>query len=209
VRRRAALAGLSLLLLGSFWPAAGEAAPPVEGVRAPDAVRIICAPRSAPLSGPALDQTAVRVASLLRCPVCQGLSVNDSPTGLAQGMKAQVRQLLAAGYDQEQVLTYFEKSYGEFVRLEPPRRGINWLVWLAPAVALLGGGIVVVRSWRRLRGDSPAAAAMVEAAPAVDPQLEPYLLLVREMAYGWPGGRPPAPDPAPVSSATETAVEDA
>ena len=48
-------------------------------------------------------------------------------------MSAQVRELLAAGYDEEQILAYFERSYGEFVRLEPPLRGVNWLVWLAPA----------------------------------------------------------------------------
>ncbi len=54
-------------------------------------------------------------------------------------MKARVRELLAAGYDEEQILAYFERSYGEFVRLEPPRRGINWLVWLAPPLALWAG----------------------------------------------------------------------
>ena len=70
--------------------------------------------------GAALDARTQEVAALLRCPVCQGLSVADSPVHAAQNMKAQVRDLLAAGYDQDQVLAYFERSYGEFVRLEPP-----------------------------------------------------------------------------------------
>ena len=51
-----------------------------------------------------------------------------------------MRELLAAGYDEEQILAYFERSYGEFVRLEPPLRGVNWLVWIAPVVGLLLGG---------------------------------------------------------------------
>jgi len=47
-------------------------------------------------------------------------------------MKAEVRDKLAAGYDQEQILADFEHSYGEFVRLKPTLRGVNWLVWFGP-----------------------------------------------------------------------------
>ncbi len=83
--------------------------------------------------GEALLARTEDVAGLLRCPVCQGLSVADSPATMAVNMKAQVREMLAAGYDQEQILAYFEHSYGEFVRLQPPLRGVNWLVWLGTA----------------------------------------------------------------------------
>jgi cytochrome c-type biogenesis protein CcmH len=108
---------------------------------------------------------------------------------MATNMKARVRELLAEGYDEEQILSYFERSYGEFVRLEPQKRGINWLVWLAPPAALLGGLVVVRKTLWRPRA-APAAAA--PAAPEDDPALQPYLLRVRELAYGWPGGKPPA-----------------
>lgn len=180
---------LAFVLLASVGLAEAQ-----EPARSPiaDPRAVVGAPRGRPLSGPALEAMAHEVAAVLRCPVCQGLSVADSPTELARNMKQQVRELLAAGYDREQVLGYFEASYGEFVRLQPPLRGVNWLVWIAPVLGLLAGGFIVTRSLRR---DRPAAEA---AAPTDedDPALAPYLLRVRELAYGWPGGRPPQPPDA-------------
>jgi cytochrome c-type biogenesis protein CcmH len=161
-----------------------------------DPREVVGAPRGPALSGPALDVRTEEVGGLLRCPVCQGLSVADSPATMATKMKARVRELLAAGYDEEQVLAYFERSYGEFVRLEPPRRGINWLVWLAPPTALLGGLVLVRRTMRR----RPAAAPPADGVPArdalpSDPVLARQVLRIRELAYGWPGGVPPAGTP--------------
>ena len=155
---------------------------------------VVGAPRGGALSGPALEARTEEVAGLLRCPVCQGLSVADSPASMAVKMKARVRELLAEGYDEEQVLAYFERSYGEFVRLDPPKRGINWLVWRAPPLALAGGLGLVARAMRR-RGGVASPAPATSAAPPDDPALAPYLLRVRELAYGWPGGVPPADAP--------------
>jgi cytochrome c-type biogenesis protein CcmH len=165
--------------------AAQDAAPPVADARA-----IVGVPRGRPLAGAELEAVAHEVAAVLRCPVCQGLSVADSPTDLARNMKQQVRELLAQGYDREQVLAYFESSYGEFVRLQPPLRGMNWLVWVAPVLGLLAGGFIIARSLRRA---PPSVAPTAAALPEDDDALAPYVLRVREMAYGWPGGRPPQP----------------
>jgi len=172
-------------------PLAAAAQEPQEDPR-----EVVGAPRGPALSGPALDVRTEEVGALLRCPVCQGLSVADSPASMATKMKARVRALLAAGYDEEQVIAYFERSYGEFVRLEPARRGINWLVWLAPPLALLGGLVLVRRTMRR----QPAPAPPSEGVPArdalpSDPVLAKNVLRVRELAYGWPGGVPPADRP--------------
>jgi cytochrome c-type biogenesis protein CcmH len=104
------------------------------------------APQGAPLAGTALEQKTHEVASLLRCPVCQGMSVADSPSTVALDMKQQVRDMLARGYTQEQILGYFEKSYGQFVLLKPQ----NPLVWILPIVVLLVGVTVVVITARRL-----------------------------------------------------------
>ncbi|HVR70888.1 MAG TPA: cytochrome c-type biogenesis protein [Vicinamibacteria bacterium] len=183
---RAALA--ALLLAGALGAAAQE-----PGTADPRAV--VGVPSGPPLSGPALEAETEAVSSVLRCPVCQGLSVGDSPTDLARNMKRQVRDLLAAGYDREQVLRYFEASYGEFVRLQPPLRGVNWFVWAAPVAGLLAGGFIVARALRRHSAPPERAAPPAEAAPAGedDGELAPYLLRVRERAYEWPGGRPPRP----------------
>jgi cytochrome c-type biogenesis protein CcmH len=157
---------------------------------------VVGPPQGSPRSGAALEEATARVADLLRCPVCQGLSVGDSPATMAQDMRAQVRELLAAGFDDEQVLAYFEASYGEFVRLRPAFRGVNRVVWLAPMGGLLLGLTVVVLALRR-KAASPTPAT--PPAPAIgddyalpdDPQLAAYVLRVRELAYGWPGGLRP------------------
>jgi cytochrome c-type biogenesis protein CcmH len=178
------LAALVVLATGGAATAQDVAPPPA------DARAIVGAPRGRPLAGAELEAVAHDVAAVLRCPVCQGLSVADSPTDLARNMKQQVRELLAQGYEREQVLTYFESSYGEFVRLQPPLRGVNWLVWVAPVLGLLAGGFIIARS---LRHAPPSTAPTSAAVPADDDALAPYVLRVREMAYGWPGGRPPQP----------------
>lgn len=164
----------------------------------------IGAPKGPQLSGHELDKRTDDIGALLRCPVCQGLSVSDSPATMARNMKAEVREKLAKGYDQEQILAYFERSYGEFVRLEPPMRGVNWLVWFGPVAVLLAGGAVIAWAMKRSRRE-PAAAGGREvafAAPAAsdlpsrdsvpaDPKLAAAVRRVRMLAYGWPKGVSP------------------
>ena len=90
------------------------------------------------------------VASTLRCPVCQNLSVADSPSRLAQQMRATIAQELEAGRTPEQIKSEFSASYGEWILLAPPKRGIDLIAWLAPlflVVGALGAGVVAVRRW--------------------------------------------------------------
>ncbi len=199
--RQFAFALLGLLALPPAADAQDRRAPP-------ESFPGIGAPKGRPLSGAELDARTADVGALLRCPVCQGLSVADSPATMARNMKAEVREKLAAGYDQEQILVYFERSYGEFVRLEPPMRGVNWLVWIGPIAGLLGGGLVVAWALRRAgRGaTSPEAAERdaVASSPSGlpsrdtlpdDARLAAAVRRVRNLAYGWPDGLPP-PDPS-------------
>ena len=156
--------------------------------------RVVGAPRGKALDGDALAARTEEVAGQLRCPVCQGLSVADSPATMAVSMKGQVKELLAQGYDQEQILAYFENSYGEFVRLEPPLRGVNWLVWLGPLLALAAGGLIVawtLRARRRVAAGEGEAPLPGPGTLPDDPELARHVRRVRELAYGWPDGRPP------------------
>ena len=111
------------------------------------------APLGPPLSGAALDRATEEVASLMRCPVCQGLSVADSPSTSAVALKAEVRRQLALGYTGDQVIASFERSYGEFIRLAPKAEGFNWMVWLMPIVAFAVGALWI---YLRLRPQRPA-----------------------------------------------------
>lgn len=138
----------------------------------PDAAQFVGAPAGVPLQGEALEQRTNEIARLLRCPVCQGLAVADSPAEMAVNMKGQVRDLLARGYTEQQILAYFEQSYGEFVLLKPKFEGLNTLVWLLPVAALIAGLVIVVVKVRKLE--------RVEVkAPAADE--DPYLAQVRKL----------------------------
>jgi cytochrome c-type biogenesis protein CcmH len=148
------------------------------------------------LSDAELDARVNEIGALLRCPVCQGLSVADSPSTMARNMKAEVREKLAAGYDQERILAEFERSYGEFVRLDPPLRGANWLVWFGPLAALLAGAAAIAMTLRRRAARPDGAARATPDCPSRDslpddPRLAACVRTVRQIAYGWPDGVAP------------------
>jgi cytochrome c-type biogenesis protein CcmH len=105
----------------------------------------------------ALAARTRRVAAQLRCPVCQGLSLADSPSELALEMKDVVREQLAAGRTTDEVKAYFVAKYGEWILLEPPRRGVNLLAYALPAMALVGGlGVIWLALRRWTSGGTPA-----------------------------------------------------
>jgi cytochrome c-type biogenesis protein CcmH len=126
------------------------------------------------LTAPALAQQPARhvdeeqvhtIAMQLRCVVCQNLSVADSPSEMANQMRALIRERLAAGQTPSEVVEYFVDKYGEWILLEPRRRGFTVLVWLMPPLALLIGlGIVAVLIARWTRRPSPAAPARLDPA---------------------------------------------
>ena len=121
-----------------------------------------------PPQGDELARQTQEIASRLRCPVCQGLSVADSPSEMAVNMKTEVRNMLARGYTREQIEAHFVRSYGEFVLLAPKFEGVNALVWILPIAALLVGAFVVRMTLRRLaaaprpRNDDPDLARVRE-----------------------------------------------
>jgi len=99
-----------------------------------------------------LEKRTSAVAAELRCPVCQGLSIQDSPSELALQMRGVVRDQLAAGRTPDEVKRYFVEKYGEWILLEPQAQGFNILVYVLPIAAVLGGIAIVataVRRWSR------------------------------------------------------------
>ena len=110
---------------------------------------------------PSLDQRVHDVASQLRCPVCQGESVADSPSQLSQQMRGVIRQQLQSGKSEQEVIQYFRTSYGDQIVWLPPWQGFTLLAWLVPIGLLLAGIILlffVLRDWRALAPASSTAA---------------------------------------------------
>lgn len=110
----------------------------------------------------------------LRCLVCQGENVWESHSPLAGQMRDHVRDHLRAGETPEQIKTYLESRYGDFVLMEPPKHGLNWLLWLGPFV-LLGAGALLLRQslarWRRPVVRTEAAALSEEQKSRIDAEL--------------------------------------
>lgn len=134
---------------------------------------------------PELEARVQKLGKELRCAVCQGLSITDSPSSMARAQLDMVRELVSQGKSDEQVVAYFVERYGEWVLLEPKREGFNWFVWLGPVILVLGGLFVILRQIQS--GPEPATAAAA-GAPGKPPTAEktatteaedPYLQAVR------------------------------
>lgn len=112
-------------------------------------VRSLPSPAAA-ASDSALEARTTAVASTLRCPVCQGESIQDSPSELAKQMRAVVRDRLRSGETPDQVKAYFVSRYGEWILLEPTMTGLNILLYALPVVLVIGGLVLIaflVRRW--------------------------------------------------------------
>ncbi len=111
-----------------------------------------------------LDQRVIDVASQLKCPVCQGESVANSPAEISQQMRALIRQQLQSGMTEQQSIQYFRSRYGDRILWSPPQQGFTLLAWLVPPAVLLLGALAVffvLRGWGRTKkkADVPENAA--------------------------------------------------
>jgi cytochrome c-type biogenesis protein CcmH len=101
------------------------------------------------LSNPHLEARAREVGQELRCLVCRNQSIDDSDADLAHDLRLLVRQRIAAGDSNDQVIAYIRSRFGDFVLLRPPLETSTLLLWGGPALILLLGGIALARFYRR------------------------------------------------------------
>jgi cytochrome c-type biogenesis protein CcmH len=119
-----------------------------------------------PPSAKAAEVLSEKISKGLRCVVCQGLSVADSNAEVARAMHTRVRELVSKGYSEEQILGYFVDRYGSWVQLEPPREGLNWVLWLGPGVLFVMGAVVIAR---QVNASGIQVAPSPLSAPAAPP----------------------------------------
>lgn len=105
-----------------------------------------------------VEAMAQEIGSQLRCPVCQGLSVAASSSEAAVMFQRRIQELVAVGYEKDQINDYFVDRYGDWILLDPPAQGMHWLLWIVPG--LVGGvGLTwatgVVTQWRREPDEAP------------------------------------------------------
>jgi cytochrome c-type biogenesis protein CcmH len=105
---------------------------------------------------PALEAKVQRVASELRCLVCQNQTIADSHAELAIDLRNQVREMLRRGDSEQQIIDYMTARYGDFVLYRPPVKSTTALLWFGPGVLLVGavaGFIVMLRRRSKLSAD--------------------------------------------------------
>ncbi|HEX5786369.1 MAG TPA: cytochrome c-type biogenesis protein [Burkholderiaceae bacterium] len=108
-------------------------------------------PQAGLAADPVLDERVNRLASELRCLVCQNQTIADSQAELAVQLKHEVRQQLSRGASEAEVRDFMVQRYGEFVLYRPPVNPATWLLWSGPALLLLVGLVVLGLHWRARR----------------------------------------------------------
>ncbi len=102
---------------------------------------LACAAVSAAAPGGAeLEARVERLSAQLRCLVCDNQTIADSNAQLARDLKGVVREQLAAGRGEDEVIAFLVQRYGDFVLYKPPLRASTWPLWFGPFI-LLGGGL--------------------------------------------------------------------
>jgi cytochrome c-type biogenesis protein CcmH len=104
------------------------------------------------------DDQVNAVAKQLYCPVCENIPLDVCPTQACAQWRGLIGEKLAAGWSEEQIKDYFVAQYGDRVLATPPARGLNWLVYLIPPLAIILGAFILYRamsSWRKPVPASP------------------------------------------------------
>jgi len=97
---------------------------------------------------PALDHRYRELIHTIRCMKCQNQSIAESPVDQAADLRRQVRQLMADGRSDGEIRSYLAERYGDFINYRPPFKPTTWLLWAAPVLLLLGGGVIFARILR-------------------------------------------------------------
>jgi cytochrome c-type biogenesis protein CcmH len=134
------------------------------------ALTLWAGPASAQEPTPSDDEVNA-IARQLYCPVCENVPLDVCPTQACAQWRAVIREKIALGWSEQQIKDYFAAQYGDRVLAAPPARGLNWLVYLLPPLALATAGFLLwrtMRRWQRAGAQAPTPAPPSEADPYVE-----------------------------------------
>jgi cytochrome c-type biogenesis protein CcmH len=138
---------------------------------------VVLAQEATPI--PVTDDQVNAIARQLYCPVCENVPLDVCPTQACAQWRALIRDKLSQGWSESQIKAYFVEQYGDRVLAAPPARGINWLVYLVPPLAILAGVFILYRAlmiWRQ----APAEANSGPGSPAAPPANDEYVQRLEE-----------------------------
>lgn len=89
------------------------------------------------------EDRAQSIGSKVKCPVCQGVAIADSPSETARAMMDVVEERIAEGWSDDQIIDYFAERYTDSIIIDPPFAGITLLVWILPVLAVVAGVFMI------------------------------------------------------------------
>lgn len=122
------------------------------------------------------DDEVNAIAKQLFCPVCENTPLDVCPTQACAQWRELIREKLSEGWSEERIKNYFVEQYGARVLGAPPARGLNWLVYVIPPVAIIAGIYILYRAMRSWKQEPQPT---VPVPPAGAPQDE-YLARMEE-----------------------------
>ncbi len=125
------------------------------------------------------DDQVNQIAHQLYCPVCENTPLDVCPTEACRQWRDLIRQQLSEGWSEARIKQYFVDQYGARVLAEPPRAGLNWLVYVLPPVIILAGAFLLFRALRSWTHPAPAPHADALGTMA-DQQTDEYVARVEE-----------------------------
>jgi len=120
---------------------------------------------------PITDDEVNELAKELYCPVCENVPLDVCPTQACAQWRELIREKMELGWSEQEIKEYFAAQYGDQVLAVPPRRGLNWLIYVLPPLILVIGIIIVVRILRKPKQPSstpPSVEAEEQATPPED-----------------------------------------
>lgn len=130
------------------------------------------------------DDEVNLIAHELYCPVCENTPLDVCPTEACRQWRELIRQQLSEGWSKARIQQYFVEQYGARVLAEPPRTGLNWLIYLIPPATILAGALLLLRAlrvWTR-RSDSASSTDANRAVetPGSEPRTDAYVSRIED-----------------------------
>jgi len=121
------------------------------------------------------DDEVNAIAQKMYCPVCENIPLDVCATQACEQWREMIREKLAAGWTEDEIFDYFVTLYGDRVLSEPPKTGLNWMIYVLPPVFMVIGIYIIVRgfqSWKQ-----PVESLMVDE---VHPEQDDYAAQIEE-----------------------------
>lgn len=121
------------------------------------------------------DDQVNAVARELYCPECNDIPLDVCPSQACADMREEIRQKLQQGWTKSQIETYYVERYGDRVVGAPPARGLNWLMYIVPPVAILAAALILYRVFRSWKAAVPQPSQQPADSPTPPPVADTYI----------------------------------